>query len=369
MKKDDIKDILDSNKINSFSSYFNYSQLADLNKNLVESLSPAYSITSKVASLNKRYAAISSAYLERPTNTMSVNASKYIKNLHKDLALGVLPNIKNFNTDVWYKGVIASFERIKKLTNVFERQFKVLNYFPHIMQFSPKDVSNLIIPKEEIALSLADNHWIMLLRDSKIDKELLNECKESENNNFNEIVQNFYSRNNHKNVFRKIDYLIGADYSKKEVKLVDGFHDQIKRVRKILFRAFSDSEVLISTVMTWIEYAVAEKFGVLEDKNGYKLGGRIEEFEEKIEKLELKEITLLVVDYYNIFFYLSDLWNSRLQDFEDGKDQVGIGRHSIQHARVNPKRYTDEVMSKLICLLYALVKLPDLDEFESFLQV
>ena len=53
----------------------------------------------------------------------------------------------------------------------------------------------------------------------------------------------------------------------------------------------------------------------------------------------------------------------------DGKDQVGIGRHSIQHARVNPKRYTDEVMSKLICLLYALVKLPDLDEFESFLQV
>lgn len=113
MKKDDIKDILDSNKINSFSSYFNYSQLADLNKNLVESLSPAYSITSKVASLNKRYAAISSAYLKRPTNTMSVNASKYIKNLHKDLALGVLPNIKNFNTDVWYKGVIVSFERIK----------------------------------------------------------------------------------------------------------------------------------------------------------------------------------------------------------------------------------------------------------------
>lgn len=366
MKKDDIKDILDSKKINSFSSYFNYSQLADLNKNLVGTLSPAYSITSKVASLNKRYAAISSAYLERPTNTMSDNAGKYIKNLHKNLALGVLPNIRNFNTDVWYKDVIASFEQIKKLTKVFERQ---LNHFSPGMQFSPKDVSNLIIPKEEIALSLADNHWIMLLCNSKIDKELLNECKASENNNFNEIVQNFYSRNNHKNVFRKIDYLISADYSKKEVKLVDGFHDQIKRVRKILFRDFGDSEVLISTVMTWIEYAVAEKFGVLEDKKGYKLGRRIDKFEEKIEKLELKEITPLVVDYYNIFFYLSDLWNSRLQDFEDGKDQVGIGRHSIQHARVNPKRYTDEVMSKLICLLYALVKLPDLDEFESFLQV
>ncbi|MYM17902.1 hypothetical protein GTH50_06685 [Lactobacillus gasseri] len=175
-------------------------------------------------------------------------------------------------------------------------------------------------------------------------------------------------KNNHKNVFRKMDYLLSADYDSKEIKLVDGFHERIKRVKKILSRDFNDSEAVISTVMTWIEYAVAAKFGVLEDKNGYKLGGKIKSLERKIEKIELKEITPLVVDYYNVFFYLSNLWNSKLQDFKKDKDQVGLGRHSIQHARVDPRRYTDEVMSKLICLLYALVKLPDLDEFEMSLQ-
>ena len=112
-----------------------------------------------------------------------------------------------------------------------------------------------------------------------------------------------------------MDYLLSADYDSKEIKLVDGFHERIKRVKKILSRDFNDSEAVISTVMTWIEYAVAAKFGVLEDKNGYKLGGKIKSLERKIEKIELKEITPLVVDYYNVFFYLSNLWNSKLQKF------------------------------------------------------
>jgi len=41
---------------------------------------------------------------------------------------------------------------------------------------------------------------------------------------------------------------------------------------------------------------------------------------------------------------------------------VGIGRHSIQHGRVDPRRYNAEIMEKLICLLYALVKLPEIED-------
>lgn len=172
MKRYDINDYFDFNRINNVSSIFKYSQIGDLNKNLV---SPAFMVASKMASLNKSFVATKAAYLTSPTGILNEYNDKYIQKLHKDLIPKALPNIQNFNTGVISQKVIASFERVQKLTKIFERQLKGLTHI------SPVDVHNSIVPNGEIAVNLASEHWIMLLQDSKIDKELLNECKVAEN--------------------------------------------------------------------------------------------------------------------------------------------------------------------------------------------
>ena len=69
-----------------------------------------------------------------------------------------------------------------------------------------------------------------------------------------------------------------------------------------------------------------------------------------------------IVELYQVALCLDDLWDTNIQNFEDGRYNVGIGRHSIQHGRVDPRCYNAEIMEKLICLLYALVKLPEIED-------
>ncbi|MGO2722886.1 MAG: hypothetical protein ACTIAG_03960 [Lactobacillus sp.] len=119
--------------------------------------------------------------------------------------------------------------------------------------------------------------------------------------------------------------------------------------------------------MSWLEYVVAAKFGVVEDKEGFKLGKRIQNLDKLIGEASVTDFNGAIMSYYAVFSYLSDLWNSKKQKFQDGREKIGIGRHSVQHGRVDPARFDEEVIEKLICAVYALVKLPDIESVKKSL--
>lgn len=271
---------------------------------------------------------------------------------------------------------VSYFSSFAKITSHFNRKLRVVPRRPKLAKISPEKVYDQIVKNGGICLSLEHNDWVILLENSQVDKELIQECRDSRKFSFDKIAHSFYSRNNHKNIFRKLDYLISTNYKDNKVKLTGGYHDQIIRVKKLLQQDFDNSEVLISTVMTWVEYAISARFGVVNDNNGYRLGGKIQNLDKYISNTSVEKFDNNILAYYTVFSYLSELWNPKMQKFEDGREKIGIGRHSVQHGRVDPNRYLNskkdsgknldkDVIEKLICLVYALVKLPDIEEIKK----
>lgn len=273
-----------------------------------------------------------------------------------------------YGTAYWTNEIKNSTSYLEQITRVSRSFDKILHpVFPRIPKVSPEKTYDQIIKNGGICLSLENDHWIILLSNSKVDRELIDECRASQKYSFDDVAYSFYSRNNHKNIFRKLDYLISVNYEYNSIKLTDGYHDQIVKVKKILQEDFSNAEVLVSTVMSWLEYVVAAKFGVVEDKEGFKLGKRIQNLDKLIGEASVTDFNGAIMSYYAVFSYLSDLWNSKKQKFQDGREKIGIGRHSVQHGRVDPARFDEEVIEKLICAVYALVKLPDIESVKKSL--
>ncbi len=216
--------------------------------------------------------------------------------------------------------------------------------------------------QEWTRLFLSKKHWICIL-DSPIDQKLVKECQRYPVSEFDRIAKNFYSRNNYENIMKKLDYLISCDYTNRNIKLIDGYHLQLVYVKKLLQQDFNNAIVLVNTAISWIEYAVAAKFKLVENKNGHSLTRKIKKLSNDIDKYSKKDPKkTYLVELYQVSLCLDDLWDTNKQNFEDGRYNVGIGRHSIQHGRVDPRRYNAEIMEKLICLLYALVKFPEIED-------
>ena len=216
--------------------------------------------------------------------------------------------------------------------------------------------------KEWTRLFLSKKHWICIL-DSPIDQKLVKECQRYPISELDRVTKNFYSKNNYENIMKKLVYLISCDYTNKNIKLIDGYHIQLVYVKKLLQQDFNNAIVLVNTAISWIEYAVAAKFELVENKHGHSLTRKIKKLSNDIDKYSKKDPKkTYLVELYQVSLCLDDLWDTNKQNFEDGRYNVGIGRHSIQHGRVDPRCYNAEIMEKLICLLYALVKLPEIED-------
>ena len=61
----------------------------------------------------------------------------------------------------------------------------------------------------------------------------------------------------------------------KNIKLIDGYHIQLVYVKKLLQQDFNNAIVLVNTAISWIEYAVAAKFELVENKHGHSLTRKI----------------------------------------------------------------------------------------------
>lgn len=330
------------------SIYYPYSENFRLNKSISRSIKPFGAI---------RQLAIKNTGMTSLPNYFKLSQTPYMKLVRQGLkGASAWANITKNN---------SYFFNVSKITAAFNRKFRFTTLKPN--PINSEKLHDRVITNKGICLLLMYDHWVLMLNNSKVDKELIKSCKNSQQLELSEVAYTFYSEDHHKNIFRKLDYLISADYSHNQIKLIDGYHDQIIRVRKLLDQDFNNSEVLVNVVMSWVEYAIAARFGVVEDNQGYRIGSKIEDFDELIGQTSISLFDENLIAYYAVFSYLDDLWNPKMQKFEDGKDSVGIGRHSVQHGRVDPRRYTEEVMEKLICLVYALVKLPDIEELRNVL--
>lgn len=220
-------------------------------------------------------------------------------------------------------------------------------------------IKKQFISPRQASLSLEREQWVLSLVDNSIDRDFFNSCSRAEILNLQDFAYEYFKKNNYVNLFTKLDYLITTDYSRKRIKLVGGYHEQLVRIKNILQDDFGNCIVLESALMSIIEYSATRFFNIKSRRFFNKVYARKE-----IIKKSSQSVNDLFLDYNSIVDNLCTLWDGKQQNFDDGPYKVGWGRPSVQHGQIEPKRLDDKSMMKLICLLYTMVKMPDISDLE-----
>ena len=218
------------------------------------------------------------------------------------------------------------------------------------------------ISRDIVGLAASVNNWVVLNDANSLDKELLNNCQNKGISEIDKIIKDYYTQDNYDKVFKKILIIIQTKGKSNDIYINDGQKAQLVYMLRLLKEDFCNYLVLINTAMSIVENFVAQKFDVLLNNKGDKISKRLKRIVVSTGNSESDE-----ADIRNTFIVckiLSDFWNGNFQKFSEGPNAIGIGRHSILHGRVNPNRYTDTLMIKLILLMYGLIKIPSFTELK-----
>ncbi|MEK3527010.1 hypothetical protein, partial [Lactobacillus crispatus] len=218
------------------------------------------------------------------------------------------------------------------------------------------------ISRNIVGLAASVNNWVVLNDTDSLDKELLDKCQNKEVTEIDKIIKDYYTQDNYDKTFQKMLTIIQTQGKSNDVYINDGQKAQLVYMLRLLKEDFCNYLVLINTAMSIVENFVAQKFDVLLSDRGDKISKRLKPIVVSTGNSESGK-----VDIRNTFIVckiLSDFWNGNFQKFSEGPNTIGIGRHSILHGRVNPNRYTDTLMIKLILLMYGLIKIPSFAELK-----
>lgn len=278
-----------------------------------------------------------------------LNAAQMNRNVIGTSILKSIPNQAVWNTSNQSQTFASSY-------NSF---FKAIN---NSMSYVLKNRKQFKLSAEKLLIFttlklFALDKWALLSNDV-LDKPLIKYSSLRENIDFEKTAEDYFKADDNKITFKKLDYLIANNFDKTGFSFPEGYISKIERIRFLLNQDIkNNSIILVEPLMTTIEYVLASKLGILESQKGALVGRRIINIGDKI--YELGPSSPKYQNFYSVFKVLDILWDPNKQKFCDGLDKTGIGRHSIDHARVNPSRFDDVLIKKLICLLYALVHLPD----------
>lgn len=203
----------------------------------------------------------------------------------------------------------------------------------------------------------------MLSKVDALDEELLDRCQNKGLIEIEKIIKDYYTQNNYDKAFIKLRSIIQIKGKINDICLTKGQKVQLVYMFRLLKEDFCNCIVLINTAMSLIENFIAQKFNVLLSNKGDKIGKRL-----KPVVLSTGNVESNKADIRNTFIVcriLSDFWNGKLQKFSEGPNAIRIGRHSILHGRVDPNRYTNTLMIKLILLMYGLINIPSLNTIKS----
>lgn len=249
-----------------------------------------------------------------------------------------------------------------QINNPLAEKIRKTKSLPSSLKHIPS-INKLPISRQNIGLAGSIDGWVILNKNNDIDEALLDKCEGKDQFELNDIISNFYHKNGYQMVFNKIDELLQLTTITNDIFINNGQKLQLRLIVKFLKENPNSYPILISTIMSIVENFAAQKIHKLNTKQGAYIKKNINNTTSKSGNQEIGKTD--ETNIFIIFIILSYLWDEKRQNFADGPDKVGIGRHSIAHGRVNPLRYTSDLMIKLILLMYGLVKIPALIEFEN----
>ncbi|MQS53455.1 hypothetical protein [Companilactobacillus mishanensis] len=159
-------------------------------------------------------------------------------------------------------------------------------------------------------------------------------------------IEEYYTVDNHKNLFNELDILIEKFGSNDDEK---GYFIQLQQIRELLSTDFKYYKVLMSTITGIVEYKYIQKIGMLNTNNILRYNN--------VKNILTNGVTgtfnpMQLLEFNSLFNVLSGFTTN--SKFQDGIDNTPFTRHSIQHARFNPVRYKKSHLIKLVILLEAL---------------
>lgn len=190
--------------------------------------------------------------------------------------------------------------------------------------------------------NLSENGWV-ITDFFEIDKLL--ELKGKSVNEMNEIMTDYYIKDNYKQFFYEFDQLID-DFIDEDFDL--GYLDQLKVIRKLLEENFNNYKVLISTAVSILDFKYTEVIGLVSTDNILNRRDIKRYFQRH------KDDERPAIDYITFSSLLKTL-DAFLEQghFHVGVEHTHLTRHAIQHGRYDPSRYKDTDFIKVILLIIA----------------
>lgn len=159
------------------------------------------------------------------------------------------------------------------------------------------------------------------------------------------FMTDYYSKDSHEQFFNEFKQLL-EDFIDEDFDV--GYLDQLKRMRKLVQNDFKNSDVLISTAVSILEFKYIEVMGAVST------GETLNQKDINNYFNHHKDDRRSIFDYINFCSLSKTL--SKFMDYENfgvGVDKTKITRHSIQHGRYDPSRYKDTDFIKVILLIIA----------------
>lgn len=160
-----------------------------------------------------------------------------------------------------------------------------------------------------------------------------------------QFMTDYYSKDDHKQFFYEFDQLL-KDFIDEDFD--DGYLDQLQRMRNLVQSDFKNSDVLINTAVSILEFKYIEVMGSVST------GKTLHQKDINDYFKHHKDDRRSIFDYLSFCSLLKTL--SRFMDYENfnvGVDKTKLTRHSIQHGRYDPSRYKDTDFIKIILLIIA----------------
>lgn len=160
-----------------------------------------------------------------------------------------------------------------------------------------------------------------------------------------QFMTDYYSKEDHKQFFYEFDQLL-KDFIDEDFD--DGYLDQLQRMRKLVQSDFKNSDVLINTAVSILEFKYIEVMGFVSTGNTL----RQKDINDYFKHHENDRRSIF--DYLSFCSLLKTL--SKFMGYENfnvGVENTHLTRHAIQHGRYDPSRYKDTDFIKVILLIIA----------------
>lgn len=231
------------------------------------------------------------------------------------------------------------FKQIAKQQSMYKEKMNLWNEYFEKAKYKVDQRYRALIP----VINLLSKHgWVIT---PFFDADQLFQLKGKPAKYCIQYLTEYYSKDNYKYFYHEFDQLlddfIDEDFDK-------GYLEQLKRMRKLVQEDFTNSNVLINTAVSILEFKYIEVIGSVD--TGTILHQRDIDRYFNHHKNDQRS----AFDYLRFYSLLKTLNKFMMyQNFNVGVEKTKFTRHSVQHGRFDPLRYENYDFIKVILLIVA----------------